>query len=212
MTKPHTAPYAIPASTTRVEQVVVNSRFIATAGRADTVEDAKTFIQAVRDEMPGATHHVYAFKVGYGGSVIEGMSDDGEPSGTSGPPVLSVLRGAEIGDIVVVVTRYFGGTKLGTGGLVRAYGGAAKAVLAALPVELKIEKALVGVNIAYSFYERLKLLLVAHQAETLREEFAADVTVFVRLPADQLDSLSDALRNLTSGQSELITLNEADLP
>lgn len=210
--KPHLAPYAIPARKTRVEQIVVNSRFIATAGRADTVEDAKAVIQAVRDEMPDATHHVYAFKVGYGGSVIEGMSDDGEPSGTAGPPVLAVLRGAEIGDIVVVVTRYFGGTKLGTGGLVRAYGGAAKAVLAALPVELKIEKVLAGVSIAYNFYERLKLLLVAYQAETLREEFAADVTVFVRLPADQVDSLSAALRNLTAGQSELIVLNETDLP
>lgn len=209
--KSHITPYAIPARTTRVETVVVNSRFIATAGRADTVEDAKAFIQAVRDEMPDATHHVYAFKVGYGGSIIEGMSDDGEPSGTSGPPVLAVLRGAEIGDIVVVVTRYFGGTKLGTGGLVRAYGGAAKEVLAALPVELKIEKALVGISVAYSFYERLKLLLAAHQAETLREEFAADVTVFARLPADQVDSLSDALRNLTAGQSELITLDVTDL-
>lgn len=210
--KSHIAPYAIPARTTRVEIVVVNSRFIATAGRADTVEDAKAFIQAVRDEMPDATHHVYAFKVGYGGSITEGMSDDGEPSGTSGPPILAVLRGAEIGDIVVVVTRYFGGTKLGTGGLVRAYGGAAKEVLSALPVELKIEKSLIGLSVAYSFYERLKLLLAAHQAETLREEFAADVTVFARLPADQVEGLSDALRNLTAGQSELITLDKTDLP
>ena len=85
--------YPIPARTTRVETVVVNSRFIATIGRADTVAEARQFIQAARDEMPDATHHVYAFRVGYGGSVTEGMSDDGEPSGTSGPPVLAVLRG-----------------------------------------------------------------------------------------------------------------------
>jgi len=203
-------PYAVPAQTTRTEQVVVNSRFIATAGRASTVEDAKAFIQGVRDEMPDATHHVYAFKVGYGGSLTEGMSDDGEPSGTAGPPVLAVLRGAEIGDIAVVVTRYFGGTKLGTGGLVRAYGGAAKEVLAALPVTMKIAKADVGMSVSYSAYERLKLLLAAHQAEITHEEFAADVTVFARLPADQLPALAGALRNLTAGQSELITLDEGD--
>src|SRR5690606_7514798 len=94
-----TNPYPIPARTTRIENVVVNSRFIATAARADSVDEAKAFIQSIRAEMPDATHHVYAFKIGYGGSIIEGMSDDGEPSGTSGPPVLAVLRGAEIGDI-----------------------------------------------------------------------------------------------------------------
>ena len=205
-------PYPIPARTTRIENVVVNSRFIATAARADTVDEAKAFIQSIRAEMPDATHHVYAFKIGYGGSVTEGMSDDGEPSGTSGPPVLAVLRGAEIGDIVVVVTRYFGGTKLGTGGLVRAYGGAAKEVLAALPLELKVEKALVGMTVEYTYYERLKLTLEAHQAEITHEDFAADVTVFARLPADQVPSLSDALQNLTAGQSELVVLEESDAP
>lgn len=205
-------PYPIPARTTRTENVVVNSRFIATAARADTVDEAKAFIQSIRAEMPDATHHVYAFKIGYGGSVTEGMSDDGEPSGTSGPPVLAVLRGAEIGDIVVVVTRYFGGTKLGTGGLVRAYGGAAKEVLAALPLELKVEKALVGMTVEYTYYERLKLTLEAHQAEIAHEDFAADVTVFARLPADQVPSLSDALQNLTAGQSELVVLEESDAP
>jgi putative IMPACT (imprinted ancient) family translation regulator len=79
--------------------------------------------------MPNASHHVYAFRVGHGNSIIEGMSDDGEPTGTAGPPVLAVLRGTQIGDIIVIVTRYFGGTKLGTGGLVRAYPEAAQIAL-----------------------------------------------------------------------------------
>ncbi|RPI92248.1 MAG: YigZ family protein, partial [Chloroflexi bacterium] len=99
--------YPIPARTIRIENEVVNSRFIATIGRADSVEEAKRFIQSVRHEMPDATHHVYAFKVGYGGSVTEGMSEYGGPSGTAGPSVLAVLRGADIGDVVIVVTRYF---------------------------------------------------------------------------------------------------------
>ncbi len=200
--------YPIPAQTTRIENVVVNSRFIATIGRADTVAEARQFIQTVRDEMPGATHHVYAFKVGYGGSVTEGMSDDGEPSGTAGPPVLAVLRGADLGDVVVVVTRFFGGTRLGTGGLVRAYGEAARDAIAALPVELKVARQPVGVSVPYNIYERLKLLLAEHQAFITDEEFAAEVTVYATLPADRVPSLEAAITNLTAGQAALIRLSE----
>ncbi|MBN2304232.1 MAG: YigZ family protein [Anaerolineae bacterium] len=201
--------YPIPARTIRLENVVVNSRFITTIGRADTVAEAKAFIQNVRAEMPDASHHVYAFKVGYGGSITEGVTDDGEPSGTSGPPVLAVLRGADIGDVVIVVTRYFGGTKLGTGGLVRAYGGAAKDAIAALPVELKIEKRYIGITAPYTYYERLKILLNEHHAEIDTEEFDAEVTVYAHMPVDQVDSLANAVQNLTAGQVALIILDEA---
>ncbi|MBN1201374.1 MAG: YigZ family protein [Anaerolineae bacterium] len=202
--------YPIPAHTIRIENRVVNSRFIATIGRADTVAQAKAFIQAIRDEMPDATHHVHAFKVGYGGSVTEGMTDDGEPSGTSGPPVLAVLRGADIGDVVIVVTRYFGGTKLGTGGLVRAYGGAAKDAVAALPTEMKIEKRYIGISTAYSFYEQIMLLLGEHHASIDDEDFAADVTIYAHIPVDQLDPLSSALLNLTAGQVTPLVLDGPD--
>ena len=132
--------YPVPAETIRIENVVVNSRFIATIGPAASVDEAKAFIAEMRAAMPDASHHVYAYKVGFGGSVTEGMSDDGEPSGTSGPPILAVLRGANLGDVVIVVTRYFGGTKLGTGGLVRAYGNAARAALQGLPTRLRFPK------------------------------------------------------------------------
>ena len=202
--------YPIPAQTTRIETVVVNSRFIATVSRADTVEQAKSFIRAIRDEMPDATHHVYAFKIGYGGSITEGMSDDGEPSGTSGPPILAVLRGADLGDVVIVVTRYFGGTKLGTGGLVRAYSGAAKDALAALPVELKIEKVMLGLTVPYPYYERVTLLLVDAKAVVDSVDFAADVTVYATLPVDQLETFVAAVRNLTAGQTTPVVLGTAD--
>jgi uncharacterized YigZ family protein len=202
--------YLVPAKTIRIENVVVNSRFIATVGRADTVNDAKAFIHAVRDDMPDAAHHVHAFKVGYGSSITEGMTDDGEPSGTSGPPILAVLRGADIGNIVIVVTRYFGGTKLGTGGLVRAYGGAAKDALALLPVEMKVEKRTIGVTVPYSFYERLKLVMEEHRAEIDDETFAADVTVYAQVPVNQLNALAEAIHELTAGQVSPIMLDEED--
>jgi uncharacterized YigZ family protein len=200
--------YPIPARTIRIENLVVNSRFIATIGRADSVEQAKSFIQAVRQEMPDASHHVYAYKVGYGSSVTEGMSDDGEPSGTSGPPMLAVLRGADLGNVVLVVTRYFGGTKLGTGGLVRAYGGAAKDAVAALPIELKIAKHFVGITVHYSLYERIKLLLADYQAEVDSEEFGAEVTIYAHIPIDTIEPFTDAVLELTAGQVSPIILQD----
>jgi len=201
--------YPIPAQTIRIENTVVNSRFIATIGRADTVEQAREFIQTVRHEMPDATHHVYAYKIGYGSSIIEGMSDDGEPSGTSGPPVLAVLRGADLGDVVIVVTRYFGGTKLGTGGLVRAYGGAARDAVAALPVEMKIPKHYIGLAVHYSLYERIKLLMTEYQAEVESETFEADVTIYAHIPVDTFNPFSVAVKELTAGQNAPVILENA---
>ncbi len=192
--------YPIPAKTIRIENRVVNSRFIATIGPAQTVEAAKAFIAAVRQEMSDATHHVYAYRVGYGSSVTEGMTDDGEPSGTAGPPVLAVLRGADLGDVVIVVTRYFGGTKLGTGGLVRAYGDAARAALAALPLDRRIDKSTVGIEIDYPLYERLERLLPEYEAVIDDREFAAGVTLYVTLPTDRLDALTQAILDLTAGR------------
>ena len=126
--------YPIPARRTRTEIEVLRSRFIATAAPVFSVDEARDFVNSVKDEFADASHNVPAFLVGYGPSVTAHCSDDGEPSGTAGRPALAVLQGSGLGDIAVVVTRYFGGTKLGTGGLVRAYGDAVKAVLAILPL------------------------------------------------------------------------------
>src|SRR5690349_10933381 len=151
----------VPAGHARVEIRVVNSRFIASAGPAATVEAARAFIAAVRAEMPDASHHVHAYIVGHGATTTLGMSDDGEPSGTAGRPVMAVLRGSGLGDVVLVVTRYFGGTLLGIGGLVRAYGDAAKAVLAALPREEKVERRAVVLTLPYAAYEPARRILTA---------------------------------------------------
>lgn len=192
--------YPVPAKVARVENVVVNSRFIATVGNASTVDEARAFIASVRAEMPDATHHVYAFKVGFGGSVVEGVSDDGEPSGTSGPPVLAVVRGSGLGDVVLVVTRYFGGTKLGTGGLVRAYSGAARDVLSVVSTVLKVARVVVGIEFEYVFFEQVRRLLVDFDAEIVDQDFSDRVVVFVRLPEQRVDGLMIALRGLMAGR------------
>lgn len=192
--------YLIPLETHRTEIIVVNSRFIATAGYVQTVEEAKRFLANVRSEMPDASHHVYAFRIGYGNSVIEGMSDDGEPSGTAGPPALAVLRGTEIGDVIVVVTRYFGGTKLGTGGLVRAYTEAAQSVLSTLKTVLNIKRQTVGIDFGYPLYERIKRLIGQFDGVIEDETFAADITLLVSFPVDRLSGFTADLKELTAGQ------------
>lgn len=150
--------YRIPARETRAELSVVNSRFIASAGPVFSVEEARSFIAKIRTEFADATHHVPAFIIGYGASITEHCSDDGEPSGTAGRPALAVLQGSGLGDIAVVVTRYFGGTKLGTGGLVRAYTDAVKTVLAVLPLAMKIPTHLVMTSLPYKYFERARML------------------------------------------------------
>ncbi len=199
--------YRVPAGLQRTEVIVVNSRFIATVGPAETPEAARQFLARIRAEMPDASHHVYAFRAGYGNSITEGMSDDGEPSGTSGPPILAILRGTDIGDIIVVVTRYFGGTKLGTGGLVRAYSGAARAVLEILETNEKTEAALLGIECPYPLYENLKRLIADYEGQIDDEDFTAAVTLFVTFPVDRIEAFTAALRELSNGRVEPVRLS-----
>lgn len=197
------SPLLIPAGTARVELRVVNSRFIGSAGPAATVEEAKSFIAAVRAEMPDATHHAYAYLIGHGSSIIEGMSDDGEPSGTAGRPMLAVVRGSGLSDVVVVVTRYFGGTLLGTGGLVRAYGDTAKAALTELPRTAKIAHRRIRITIPYSAYESILRLIDAHHGTIENEEFAVTVTLEIIVPEASVAALTGALRTMTAGRMQI---------
>ena len=189
--------YPIPAKTVRTEMTIKRSRFIATVGFADTVAAARAFIREIRAEMPDATHHVYAFRVGYGSSVQEGLSDDGEPAGTSGKPTMAVLRGSGLGDAVVVVTRYYGGAKLGTGGLVRAYSGAAKAAFEMLPHREKISTVTVEIPLPYNHYEQVKRLLPDYQAAILDETFAGSVTLTLNVPEDLLEDFCVHIREFS---------------
>ncbi len=123
----------IPARRIETEFIDRNSRFITNAGPVFSVSDAQGFINWVKNKYPDASHHVPAYIIGHGNAILVHCSDDGEPSGTAGRPALAVLQGSGLGDIAVVITRYFGGTKLGTGGLVRAYSDSVRQVLNELP-------------------------------------------------------------------------------
>jgi uncharacterized YigZ family protein len=192
--------YPIPAGESRIELQVKNSRFIGRAGYTPSVEAAKAFIQQVKTEEPGGTHAVYAFAVGHGASVTHGMSDAGEPSGTAGRPALAVVKGSGLGDVTVVIIRYFGGTKLGTGGLVKAYTEAAQLALAELPVTEKVEQHTIQVHLPYNFYEQARWLVEAHHGQVEFEEFAAEVTLRLTFTVDDLPSFTAALAEATNGQ------------
>lgn len=201
MTTRSKKPYLIPIASSTTETIVINSRFITSIARINDTTEVKQFLADTRALMPDASHHAYAFRVGHGNSVIEGMSDDGEPSGTAGPPVLAVLRGkTEIGDTMIIVTRYFGGTKLGTGGLVRAYTEAAQVGLANTKFELKIAKKLLGIEIPYNFYDTLKKLIQTHNGHIEDETFTNNVTVIALFPEDDVEAFTYALSEASAGQ------------
>jgi uncharacterized YigZ family protein len=196
--------YPIPAGESRVELQVKNSRFIGRVAYTPSVEAAKAFIEQVKGEEPGNSHAVYAFAVGHGASVIHGMSDAGEPSGTAGRPTLAVVKGSGLGDVTVVIIRYFGGTKLGTGGLVKAYTETAQLALADLPVTEKVERKTVQLTIPYSFYEQCQRLTEEHRGQLEQEDFAAEVTLRLTFIVDDLPAFKAAVAEATRGQVEVI--------
>jgi uncharacterized YigZ family protein len=192
--------YPIPEGESRIELRIKNSRFIGRAGYTPSVDEAKAFVERIKAEESGYTHAVYAFAVGHGASVIHGMSDAGEPSGTAGRPALAVVKGSGLGDVTVVLIRYYGGTKLGTGGLVKAYTEAAQMALAELAVTEKAEHQSVLVVVPYSFYEQCKRLIDAHHGQIETEEFAVEVRMQLSFTVDELPAFEVDLAEATGGQ------------
>ncbi len=209
-----TKPYSVPLSEIRREHIVVNSRFIATLAPVFSIDEARAFMARIRKEFADATHNVPAYIIGGGNTVTEYFSDDGEPSGTSGRPALAVLRGSGLGDVVLVITRYFGGTQLGTGGLVKAYTESAQLVVNAVGRGQRVSVHVAMLAIPYNLLERLRLVVNRQHGEVLGEDFAADVTLTVRLPVDSFDAFQNELRELSSGklQAEIIETKEMIVP
>ena len=187
----------------QTELVILKSRFISTAGYTPTVAAAKTFVAEISQRYADASHHVYAFAVGHGASVTHGMSDAGEPSGTAGRPTLAVVKGSGLGDVTVVTARYFGGTKLGSGGLVRAYTESAQLVLSAVPRLEKVERETVTFVTPYHLYERVKRLVDQHEGVVEAEDFAAAVTIRLMLPRPNVAPFAADLAELSSGRVSL---------
>ena len=204
-------PYSIPLHEIRRDQVVVNSRFITTLAPAFSIEEARAFIARIRKEFSDATHNVPAYIIGGGNTVTEYFSDDGEPSGTAGKPALAVLRGSGLGDVAVVVTRYFGGTLLGTGGLVRAYTESTQMVVNAVPRGRRVPVHVAMVAIPYHLLERIRLVVASQRGEILDEDFAADITITLQFPVESFEAFQNDLRELSAGKlkAEIIESKES---
>ena len=196
------ARYPIPARVHRVEETIQRSRFITTAAHAPDADAAHAFIEHVREEFPDATHNCWAFVAGAPGSTTHiGMSDDGEPHGTAGKPMLTTLLHSGLGEIVAVCTRYYGGVKLGTGGLGRAYSGGVKLVLESLPTEEKVERVTVDVIVGYPDVDALQRLVAEMEVLVEAEEYGADVRYRCGVPAPALEAFRRALADATSGSA-----------
>ena len=201
-------PRLIPLEPVQREILVVNSRFIADLEFAGSVEQARTHLAKVRGLHPTATHNVPAFIIGHGNSIITHCSDDGEPAGTAGRPALAVLQGSGLGNVSVVVTRYFGGTKLGTGGLVRAYGDAVREVLKGVRFAALLPTTTLMFITPYRLYDQAVRLTEAHHGQILDTEFLEDITVTVRFKNEELESFTSKLNNLSAGQVQPVVVEK----
>lgn len=207
-------PYLVPLTEIRREQIVVNSRFIATLAPAFSIDEARAFMARIKKEFADASHNVPVYIIGGGNTVTEYFSDDGEPGGTSGKPALAVLRGSGLGDAVLVITRYFGGTLLGTGGLVKAYTESAQAVVNAVGRGRRVPVHVAMLAIPYNLLERVRLAAARQRGEILGEDFAGDVTLTIRLPVDMFEAFQKDLRELSAGklQAEIVETSEMVMP
>jgi uncharacterized YigZ family protein len=192
--------YSIPLREIRREQTIVNSRFIATLAPVFSIDEARAFIARIRNEFADASHNVPAYILGGGNTVTEYFSDDGEPSGTAGRPALAVLRGSGLGDVVVVITRYFGGTLLGTGGLVKAYTESTQMVVHAVERGRRVSVQVALLAIPYNLLERVRLLATHQRGEILDEEFAGDITMTLQFPVDSFEAFQSQLREISAGK------------
>lgn len=178
---------------------VKKSRFIAIAIPTSTMEEAKEAVLSVRREHPDANHVVHASVIGKAGTMYS-SSDDKEPKNTAGRPALEVVKGSGITNITVAIVRYFGGTLLGTGGLVKAYGDSAKEVLKVVPTEELIEKTSFTMTIPYNSYTLVKRLFETLSVTLIKEDFDISIRLEGQLPSDNLDELRKGAADIGQGR------------
>lgn len=192
--------YLVPASTVTVETEAKKSKFIATLTGVASREAATFFFKQVGNDHTNANHNCTAFIVGNPNSAADlGCSDDGEPAGTAGKPMLNVLQHNNIGNVAVVVTRYFGGIKLGTGGLVRAYSGAVKSVLEVVVVEEYFKTKTIELSFHYQFETIIRNLINEITATLVEANYSTQVTLKIELAEHLYEDFHNRVLDATKG-------------
>ncbi|MDX1803509.1 MAG: YigZ family protein [Alcanivorax sp.] len=181
--------YAEPAAPLERELIINKSRFIAWLRPVADREQAMAEVDKARAQYPDATHHCYAYLLGNPASAQAAMNDDGEPSGTAGKPIFNVIQHKSLSNVLVIVTRYFGGVKLGAGGLVRAYAAAAEAVLASVERIEHVPRCRVVLTLGFPLEQRLRHWASQHDAEVEAVDYGQSVTMRLLLPEQQRSSL-----------------------
>ncbi|WP_438863237.1 YigZ family protein [Neptunicella sp.] len=195
--------YPVPAQTWQTELEIKRSKFLTFAANAASREEAEQFIRSLREQHPQANHVCWAYIAGAPNTTVRSMSDDGEPSGTAGMPMLKVLQHSGLGDVVVAVVRYFGGVKLGTGGLQRAYSDAVAQVLAELPVSQKVSRT--GLQVIYDYADdgAIVRLFERYDVTDIQAEYAEQITLQLAVADTDVDPLKTELVNLTAGNIQI---------
>jgi len=180
------------------DQVIEKSQFIGVAVPLQTMEQVETSMRKIRTDYPNARHYVFAYRLHNG--LIEKSSDDGEPQGTGGRPILDVLQHRNVWNVLVVVVRYFGGILLGTGGLSRAYGGTARQVINETELKRIVTYRSFLLSVPYEWFEMLKYQFVQHNWTILREEFCEVIKLHVYVPEQEADLFMNWIDNYTRKQ------------
>lgn len=184
------AEYLIPAQDAHAEVIVKRSEFLAFARHTEGTEEAKAFIHSLKNQYPDARHHCYAYIAGKPtDSNLYGFSDDNEPSGTAGMPIFTHLKHSQVGEVTLVVVRYFGGTKLGTGGLARAYGDAARQVLIKLETKKRIKMELITLNTSFELEAEVRKCIENAQGKILNVIYSEKVRLECSVPAHVISNL-----------------------
>ncbi|RMH21062.1 MAG: DUF1949 domain-containing protein [Acidobacteria bacterium] len=181
---------------------VKGSRFIASLAPAGDVEQAMDFVAARRAEFRDATHNCFAWRLALDENAFR-YSDDGEPAGTAGRPILQEIDGRRLSDVVVVVTRYFGGTRLGTGGLVRAYGGAAAAALERAEIVERPVVRTLSIHYPYELSGAVQGVLARFALAPAKADYGAEIAATVAVPVADAERLAHALREATAGRAQV---------
>lgn len=185
-----TSPYLIPSAPVSFEEEIKRSRFITLLSHTPSAAEAKAFIQRIKNAHPQAGHHCWGFVAGPPADSMQlGFSDDGEPSGTAGKPILAQLQGSHIGEITAVVIRYSGGTKLGTGGLVKAYGGGVKQALSLLTTKTRVATAHIAIEYDYALQGVIDDLTREYDLCITSSRFTEVASIVVSIEAIQVTSL-----------------------
>lgn len=196
---------AVPLSSS--EETIKKSRFITLLAHTEGAEAARAFVQQVKSEHPTARHHCWAWVAGAPNDSQQlGFSDDGEPSGTAGKPMLAQLMGADIGEITAVVVRYYGGIMLGTGGLVKAYGGGVQQGLKLLPRQRKVPMKLFTLQCDYSQLSDIERLVQCFDGKVTDSQFQDRIALTLAVPYGQIDGFKQNLSDFSRGALSLIPL------